>query len=576
MRGHIVNNRIVVLLIALLVGGSIAAFALGSRDDVPDDAPTQDEMARTLGAPIMQHLFRGHVPGRSPEIMLVPKPHHFLLGEWDLTTLGTESLFLDSSHPNPWNYLTRVPIVLYGAGIPKRTSSYDEVDIAQLAPTYAALLGLDDFESEAEPLRGAIAPDAVPPRVIFTVVIDGGGWNVLQEHPQAWPFIGGLQRRGSTFFNATIGSAPSITGALHATFGTGSYPIDHGIPGNQMRAPDGTNVDAWLQNADPRYLNLPTVSEIWDETNDNRPVIATVSYEGWHLGMIGHGAQRDGGDKDIAVLWEAADNAWWINEDYYELPEYLETTDLATLESYEEALDERDGVADGTWFGHTLDELQDEKVRPSTPAFVRFTGDAVVDVLREENIGRDSVTDMVWVEMKMPDYAGHQFNMTSREVADVLFETDRQIARYVRELNRLVGRDNYVVAISADHGQQPLPELVGGWRINNRELERDIEDEFGPVVEKITPVDIYLDRERVQRDEIDTDDIVRWLAVYTLKENIPEEAPGAARVPQSRLEDDLFAGAFTTEFLSSLTPPQIESYGAGDYPEGDLSIEPDE
>jgi Type I phosphodiesterase / nucleotide pyrophosphatase len=571
-----VNNRIVVTLIALLVGGSIAAFALRSRDGIPDDAPTQDEMARTLGASIMQHVFRGHVPGRSPEIMLVPKPHHFLLGEWDLTTLGTESLFLDSSHPNPWNYLTRVPIVLYGAGIPKRTSSYDEVDIAQLAPTYAALLGLDDFDTEAEPLRGAIAPDAVPPRVIFTVVIDGGGWNVLQEHPQAWPFIGGLQRRGSTFFNATIGSAPSITGALHATFGTGSYPIDHGIPGNQMRAPDGTNVDAWLQNADPRYLNLPTVSEIWDETNDNRPVIATVSYEGWHLGMIGHGAQRDGGDKDIAVLWEAADNAWWINEDYYELPEYLETTDLATLESYEEALDERDGVADGTWFGHTLDELQDEKVRPSTPAFVRFTGDAVVDVLREENIGRDSVTDMVWVEMKMPDYAGHQFNMTSREVADVLFETDRQIARYVRELNRLVGRDNYVVAISADHGQQPLPELVGGWRINNQELERDIEDEFGPVVEKITPVDIYLDRERVQRDEIDTDDIVRWLAVYTLKENIPEEAPGAARVPQSRLEDELFAGAFTTEFLSSLTPPQIESYGAGDYPEGDLSIEPDE
>lgn len=569
-------KRILVTSIVLVLGGAIAAVAIGSRTGIPDDAPTQDEMARSLGAPIMQHLFRGHVPGRSAEVMLVPKPHNFLLGEWDLATLASDSLFLDSSHPNPWNYLTRVPIILYGAGIARSTSNYDQVDIAQLAPTYSQLLGLAEFESEAEPLPGAIAPDAAPPKAILTVVIDGGGWNVLQQHPEAWPFIGRLQRRGTTYLNATIGSAPSITGALHATFGTGAYPIDHGIPGNQMRAPDGTNTDTWLQDADPRYLELPTVSEVWDEVNDNRPVVATVSYEGWHLGMIGHGAQRDGGDKDVGVLWEAADNAWWINEDYYELPDYLQTTDLETLESYETDLDERDGVDDGAWFGHQLDQIQDEKVRPSTPAFVRFTGDAVVDVLREEKVGSDSLTDMVWVEMKMPDYAGHQFNMTSREVADVLFETDRQIARYVAELERLVGSGNYTVAISADHGQQPLPELVGGWRINNQELERDIEDEFGPVVEKITPVDIYLDRERIQRDEVDPDEIVRWLAAYKLGENIPEAAPGADRVPEARLEEDLFAGAFTTEFLSSLTPTQIESFGAGDYSESDFLIEPGE
>lgn len=570
-------KRILVALLVLLLGGAVAAFALNSRGGVPDDAPTQEEMARSLGAQVMEHLYRGHVPGRSAEIMLVPKPHNFLLGEWDLSTLGTDSLFLDSSHPNPWNYLTRVPIVLFGDGrIPDGVSNYDEVDIAQLAPTYADLLGFDGFQSEAGPLPGVIRPSSTPPRIIFTVVIDGGGWNVLQEHPEAWPSIRRLMNGGTTYMNGTIGSAPSITGALHATFGTGAYPIDHGLPGNQMRGPDGGNTDTWRQDADPRFLRLPTVSELWDEANGNRPVVASVSYEGWHLGMIGHGAQRDGGDRDIAVLWEAADNAWWINEDYYRLPDYLQTTDLAKLESYEAALDGRDGVGDGLWFGHTMEQIQVEKTRPSTPAFVKFTGDAVVDVLRKEGIGRDSLTDMVWVEMKMPDYAGHQYNMTSREEADVLRETDRQIARYVRELDRLAGPGNYVVGISADHGQQPLPELVGGWRINNKELERDVEDEFGPVVEKITPVDIYLDRERIRADEVDAEEIVRWLAGYTIDDNIPEEAPGAERVPEARLDDDLFAAAFTTDFLGSLTAPEIESFGSGDYPEGDFSIEPDE
>jgi Type I phosphodiesterase / nucleotide pyrophosphatase len=566
-------KRVVGALVGLLIAGGIATFALAARGGVPDDAPTQEEMAQSLGAEIMQHLYRGHVPGRSAEIMLVPKPNNFLIGEWDLTTLDTNSLFLDSSHPNPWNYLARVPIILFGPGrVAAATANYEEVDISQLAPSYAQLLGLQEFESSSRPLPGAFRPSASPPKVIFTVIIDGGGWNVLQQHPDAWPTIRRLSNRGTTYFNATIGSAPSITGALHATFGTGAYPREHGIPGNQMRAPDGSNTDTWRQEADPRYLRLPTVSEVWDESHDNRPIVATVSFEGWHLGMIGHGAQRAGGDRDVAVLWEVEDNSWWTNEDYYKLPSYLQSTDLGRLESYERALDNRDGVGDGLWFTHTLQEIQNEKARPSTPAFVRFTGDAVVNVLHNEGIGKDDLTDMMWVEMKAPDYAGHQYNMTSREEADVLSETDTQIGRYLHVLNQTVGRRNYVVAISADHGQQPLPELVGGWRINNVELERDIEDEFGPIVEKITPVDIYLDSDRVSTDDIDPTDIARWLSVYTLGDNIPEQAAGSDRVPDARHDDRLFAGVFTTQFLSSLTQADIESYGRGDYPEGDFTV----
>jgi predicted AlkP superfamily pyrophosphatase or phosphodiesterase len=565
----------VAVVVAALVLAGGAVYALRPERGVPKGAPTQDGMARSLGSSVMLHLFRGHVPGRSGEIMLVPKPNHFLLGEWDLTTLGTDTPDLSTSHPNPWNYLARVPIILYGPGyISSGKTSYNEVDITGLAPTYAKLLHMSDFKAASGPLPGAVdGTRAAPPRVIFTVVIDGGGWNTLQEHPDAWPAIASLARMGTTYVNATIGSAPSITGALHPTFGTGWYPRDHGIPGNQMRAPDGSNVDTWLQNADPRYLRLPTLSELWDESTGNRSVVATVSYEGWHLGMIGHGAQRDGGDRDVAVLWEAMRNEWWINEKYYRLPGYLQTTDLPRLQHYERRLDGRDGLVDGTWFGHTLEELQQDVVRPGTPAFARFTGDAVVDVLRNEDIGRDAVTDMVWIEMKMPDYAGHAWNVTGREQDDVLRETDRQIGRFVRTLDRRVGRGRYVVGISADHGQQPLPDLYGGWRINNVELQRDVEARFGPVVEKITPVDIYLDHEEMEDRDVDPSDIARFIGAYTLGENIPETLPGADRVPESRLNDRIFAGAFTTDYLSSLTPDKLAAFGEGDYPEGDFTIE---
>lgn len=560
---------IVALALVLVIGG---ALVLQPEKGVPEGAPSEDQMAGEIGAPVMEHIYRGHVAGRSGEIMLVPKPHNYIIGDWDLRTLGTGEPDLVISHPNPWDYLARVPIILYGPGFIGSAGLDDDrqVDIADLAPTYSQLVGMDsEVEFEGEPLLGAPQTQKKP-KAVVTVVIDGGGWNVLQYHPESHPTIDGLRKGGLTFTNATIGSAPSITGALHATFGTGVYPRTHGIPGNRMRSPDGENIDAWLQDADPRYLETPTVSELWDERNDNKPVVATVSYEGWHLGMIGHGAQRDGGDKDIAVLWEVLDDAWFVNEDFYELPEYLETTDLAKLEGYEAEMDERDGLADGVWFGHPIEELQESRVRPGTPAFTRFTGDAVIDVLKNEGIGADAMTDFMWVEMKMPDYAGHAWNMVAPEQGDVLLETDRQIGRVKRYLDKEVGKGEYVLAISADHGQELLPEHTGGWRINSNELMRDIEERFGPVVERISPVDIYLDMERIETDDVSMSDLARYIGTYTIGDNIPEGAPGEDRVPPARLEELLFAGAFSTGYLTDMTAETARSFGEGIYPQGRL------
>jgi len=240
-----------------------------SNPALPKGAPTLDDMADAIGVQVMRHIYLGHVAGRSGDIFLVPKPHRFILGSWDLRTLGSDDSPLpDSSHPNPWAYLTRVPIILYGPGyVLAGKRSYKRVDISAVAPTYARLLGLDDFSSPSCPLpliASCTRSSEIeqPPRAIVTVVLDGGGWNVLQEHPDAWPNLKGLARRGTTYLNATLGSAPSITGALHATFGSGFYPRDHGIPGNQMRAPNGENVDAYLQNADPRSQEADRVRAV--------------------------------------------------------------------------------------------------------------------------------------------------------------------------------------------------------------------------------------------------------------------------------------------------------------------------
>lgn len=578
------TKRVIAVIAVAAIAGAVAAYALRPEDRVPSDAPSLEEMAASVGAPVMAHLVRGHAPGRSGEVMLVPKPNHYMISTWELTTLAGDEPEIKTTHPNPWAYLTEVPIVVRGLDVPEGAEVADPVDISAIAPTFARLLGMDDFESISCSLEEVIACDAQagvgkdsveePPRLIFTVVIDGGGWNLLERYPNAWPNIRRLMDEGITYTEATIGSSPSTTGALHATFGTGFYPQQHGIPGNVLRGDDGDIVDVYLdKETDTRYLQKPAVAEIWDERNDNAAVVGTVSFENWHLGMIGHGAQRTGGDKDIAVLWDREEQKWFVNEDFYTLPTYLQRTDIERLESYEDELDSRDGGEDGEWFGHEIAPiLKTKNERPSTPAFVTFTADAVMDILTREDVGADEITDMIWIEMKPPDSAGHAWNMLDPAVGDVLKETDEQIGRFMDELDRTIGRDSYLFVVSADHGQQPLPDDIGGWRINTTELELDIVTRFGDVVQQATPADLYLDADGLRAEGVTAEDIARWLGTYTLGENLPEGAAGIDLVSNTRLDDTLYAGAFTTDFL---TDPDLDvaGFGPGEYGEfGDLPV----
>lgn len=569
-------KRVIAVVAIALVVALGAWFVLRPEAGVPDDAPTENEMAKSVGTEVMQHLYLGHVPGRSGEVLMVPKPHHFLISNWDMTQLDGPTPPLGSTHPNPWSYLTRVPIVAYGPGVAQGVTVEEPVDIAAIAPTYAEILGMTDFQAEADALTEVVGDRTKPPKLIFTIVIDGGGWNALQQHPDSWPTIRDLIDNGVTYVNATIGSAPSITGALHATFGTGVYPRTHGLPGHVMRNSEGELDDVYQEKADPEFLDAPTVSDIWDVSNANRPIVGTVAFEGWHLGMIGHGAQRQGGDKDIAVLWERKEEEWWTNEEYYSLPEGIEEFDTTMLESYEEELDPRDGLTDGTWFGHTVEELRDPAIRPGSPAFVQLTGDAIVDYITDSELGRDELTDLFWIEMKMPDHAGHSWNMVGPEQADVLKETDFQIARMKAALDKAVGSENYLLVLSADHGQQPLPDLYGGWRINTGEVAADVEERFGDVIEKVTPADVFLDSDAMAREGWEPEDIARFLGAYTIGDSIPEGQPGADLVPEARLDDRVFAAAFSTGFLESLDPvadpSRIESFGPGDYPESSFLL----
>ena len=175
-------------------------------------------MAHDLGAEYMELVARAYHPGRSGDIQLLAAP--FNSANYPQESLSLVPRDPRTSHASVWMYLERVPLVVYGASVTPADSE-ERVSLADVAPTIAELVGFDDFLDlgrEGRPLPGIDRPAAAP-EVVVTFVIDGGGWNVLREYPDAWPNLRRLMDGGANFRNALHGSFPAVTASAHATLG---------------------------------------------------------------------------------------------------------------------------------------------------------------------------------------------------------------------------------------------------------------------------------------------------------------------------------------------------------------------
>jgi hypothetical protein len=538
----------------------------------PAGAPTLDAMADRLGTDVMELIVRGYVPGRSGEIVVVPEPWN-VLGQWNNGFRGPGDP--RTTHATPWSYHTRVPIVLWGPGYVRPGVMSDRsVDVTDIAPTVADLLGFDFRAPAGESLREAVAPSShrpVPPRLIVTIAYDGGGWNLLEQWPDAWPEERRLARAGTVYTNATVGSAPSVTAPVHLNMGTGAYPVTHGIPENTARLPDGSVSEIFFHEADPRLVEAPTVADLWDRANGNEPWVGLVGFESWHLGMIGSGARIPGGDRDVAVLWERELNWFRTNEEVYRFPERLPRE--ADLAFFVDQLDARDGARDGYWMGNSLDNTF---FLPGTPAFVELQGKVVSEMLRHEELGRDGLTDLLAVELKSSDYGGHIWNMEAPEAEAVLRAQDALVGDLLDELDRRVGRGRYVVILTADHGQTALPETTGGLRVDRYRMEQDIEDHFGAdIVEDggVHPSEIFLKMDTVRAAGISVEAVARFVGAYRYRDGLPEGLDPST-VPAEVLDRPVMAAALPGSYLTSLPAAEIDGLGASRWAEGDLTSPP--
>ena len=487
--------------------------------------------------------YRGWRPGpsRSTDLITIPSSRNYM-GTWYTT-----------SHAGPYGYLQKVPLVFYGPGFVKSVGDFkpsDRVSLTDVAPTVAQLLGLEMPNATGSSVSGILKAKATaPPKLVLTVTIDGGGWNVLNRWPEAWPHLKDLMSKGASLQGVRVGSSPSVTPPIHANISTGTWPRRHGVPAIVLRT-DGGEVTGAFRDFDNdrvipldpnRNLRAPTVGDLWDKAMGNRPKVGLIAAGNYPLGMLGHGAAFPGGDRDFAALL-AARGRFTTDRRFYSLPRYVNAGG-DPLPRYEDTLDRSDGQADGLWQGHTLDEL----TAAGSPVLGPWETDMVLDVLRRERYGRDDITDLFYVHYKSPDHVGHQWNMVSSEMNDVLRSVDEGIGKLVDWLNHSVGRDGYVLLVTADHGQTPLQ--AGGWPISQNELFQDIESRFDhtedgrTIIQSSSANVLFTNKAAMKVNSVSPEEISSWLTGYTIADNLAIGS-SLAEGYEDRGDDLVYSAAF--------------------------------
>jgi hypothetical protein len=498
-------------------------------------------------------------------------PHDFLLRTWrgwrldrgaQLSYIPEEPNFVGSGlpHVGPWDYLQDVPMLWYGPPfVPAGRSVSRPVTLVGMAPTVAALLHFDGFRAiDGRPMTEAIEPTDRVPRLIVTMVWDAAGMNVLDEWPDAHPYFDSLITEGTWYQDATVGSSPTSTAQAHATIGTGAFPSHTGITGHHLIIGDRLTTP-W--NAGPAFMIEPTIGDLYDIAMDNEPIVGIVGTVDIHFGMLGHGSFFTGGDRDIALTRSVIGGETLTDEGfewnlpprevaYYKLPNYA--NDVPGFEDDVRRVDQADGKLDGLWRDNSIDQLLKGF---DTPARTPYQERVIESVIQQEGFGKDDTPDLLFLNFKEIDYITHVWSMNSLEMRDAVVAQDLALKRFVSFLNKQVGKGNWVLALTADHGAMPDPAVSGGFQISTAPIEAGINENFDtngddiPVVDLVQPSQVFLNVEELEENGFTIGDVARYVMTLTQAQSA---GPGQT-VDPATANETVFQAAFPSALMESLT-----------------------
>ncbi len=325
------------------------------------------------------------------------------------------------------------------------------------------------------------------PKLVVGLVVDQMRWDYLYYYYNQYQ-TDGLRRlldQGFSFENTFINYVPAVTAVGHSSIYTGSVPAFTGIVSNNfylhdkwIYACDDATVKAVGSNSDegkmsPRNLLASGLGDVLKMATDCKAKVIGISLKDRAAIMpAGHGA-------DAAYWWDTS-AGHFITSTYY----------MSQLPDWVKAINKKIGTKPRA------------NVKGST-AGVTKTFQLAEAALYNEQLGQDSVTDLLAISVSSTDAIGHTYGTRGQQNHDVYMELDRQIAQFMQTLDEKVGKGQWLMFLSADHGASHNHNLLkqrhmmaGGLELWNtlKPAEAALEQELGfaPVIKKENSGWIYI------------------------------------------------------------------------------------
>ena len=337
------------------------------------------------------------------------------------------------------------------------------------------------------------------PKLVVGLVVDQMRYDFLYRYYDKYS-AGGFKRLMNEGFNCRNNHydyAPTVTAAGHAAIFTGSVPAVDGIIGNEwfnqktgktvycVEDTSVTTVGATSKAGlmSPKNLLVSTITDQLKIANNFQSKTIGIA-------LKDRGAILPAGHTANAAYWFDSKDGSWITSSFYmkDLPQWVKDFNAAKIplkymkEGWKPLLpieQYTESTADNMPFESKLagektptfpHELAVQsgvnllEVIRTTPFGNSITKDLALAVIQNENLGKSSKTDFLTVSFSSTDYVGHAFGPNSVETEDTYLRLDKDIAEILTTLDNTLGKDNYLVFLSADHGVSDVPGL---WQANH-------------------------------------------------------------------------------------------------------------
>lgn len=330
----------------------------------------------------------------------------------------------------------------------------------------------------------ASAYDAQP-KLVVVIVVDQLRGDLLERYHDDFDYGGFrlLMDHGAWFTSCYYNYASEVTAPGHATLGTGSYVLGHGILGNEWWDPALRRMVTSVEDGSTRPLGLPegVTGEKWsasphnlqtDTIGDELKLATGGKAKVYGLALKDRAAILPVGFSANAAFFLDPQSGAFVTSSYYmkQAPEWLVSFNSGnTRESYlnREVKDAAGNVLRSTApvkNAKGKDASFYELVGP-TPWGNDYTVDLAKQIIEHEKLGSGPVSDLISISFSSPDILGHKVGPDSAEDKAMLIALDHTLAGFFQYLDAKVGKGNWAAAFSADHGIAPMSDYAGKLRI---------------------------------------------------------------------------------------------------------------